>query len=325
MKLTATELLGLSHGALGVGESEGYVSLYRFSETQREYYQQTNPHFFEKALATASVRLETVTDATAMCFSYRAKKTSGRTFCYFDLLVDGVLSAHVGKEIEGADEGTVTLPLPEGTHRVALYFPALFEVRVKDVVLEGATFALPVQKSLSMLALGDSITQGYDAVYPSLSYANVVADTLGATLLNQAIGGEVFNPGVVDGHLGFTPDMVTVAYGTNDYTFRKKEEIKRDAAEFYARVRRAYPTSKIFAILPIWRADCDAVTEAGSFEEVRLMVRAAAEAEGLTVLDGLSFVPHLPDFFSDGYLHPNDLGFGCYAKALLSDLKKHLA
>ena len=40
---------------------------------------------------------------------------------------------------------------------------------------------------------------------------------------------------------------------------------------------------------------------------------------------GLSFVPHLPDFFSDGYLHPNDLGFGCYAKALLSDLKKHLA
>ena len=54
MKLTANELLKLSHGALSVGEdNEGYISLYRFSEMQRAYYKATNAHFLENQLMSS--------------------------------------------------------------------------------------------------------------------------------------------------------------------------------------------------------------------------------------------------------------------------------
>ena len=42
------------------------------------------------------------------------------------------------------------------------------------------------------------------------------------------------------------------------------------------------------------------------------------------VLDGRPFVPHVPDFFSDLYLHPNDMGFKCYANALYEAMKPHV-
>ena len=44
------------------------------------------------------------------------------------------------------------------------------------------------------------------------------------------------------------------------------------------------------------------------------MIREEEEKAGFSVLDGMTLVPHLPEFFSDKFLHPNDLGFGIYAE-----------
>ena len=35
---------------------------------------------------------------------------------------------------------------------------------------------------------------------------------------------------------------------------------------------------------------------------------------------GYNLVPHRPEFFSDGRLHPNDLGFGVFAQNLQREL-----
>lgn len=327
MKLTTKDLEALAHGAVSVKETaDGYTHFFRFSDKQMDYYRETNNDFYIKSFGTASIRIELTTDATAISFTYRAKKSSSRTFFHFDLYVDGAMTAHVGKEnAEALEEGTITLSLPEGEHRVALYFPALYAVTVKNFTLENATFATPVEKKLKMLTMGDSITHGYDAVYSSLSYANILADALGASMVNQAIGAEIFNPGLVDGDLGFTPDVITIAYGTNDYFKSARKEFIENANAFYTRLCKAFPTAKIFALLPIWRGDRDTVTRVGTFEEAKEIVRAAAEAqEGVTTIDCYTFVPHLPEFFSDKYLHPNDLGFQCYAAGLLKALQKHL-
>ena len=45
-----------------------------------------------------------------------------------------------------------------------------------------------------MLCYGDSISQGYDAVFPSLSYTNQLARHFDAYSVNQCIGGERFVP-----------------------------------------------------------------------------------------------------------------------------------
>ena len=62
----------------------------------------------------------------------------------------------------------------------------------------------------------------------------------------------------------------------------------------------------------------------GSFEQARHIIRAAAEREGLYVVDGMELVPHVPSVYNDQYLHPNDLGFAFYAEKLLPHFKRLL-
>ena len=47
------------------------------------------------------------------------------------------------------------------------------------------------------------------------------------------------------------------------------------------------------------------------------MIREEEEKRGFTVVDGLTLVPHHPDYFAADCLHPNDRGFGAYACGLL--------
>lgn len=326
MRLTNESLKTLTHGALRFDEdSEGYLHFYRFTEKQADFYAKTNPDFYCKTMATSNVRIAFVTDATNLSFDYSACKRSSRRFCYFDIYAQGVMIAHEGADECDEIEGHINVALPVGHKEVVVYLPPLFGAAIKGLTLENATVAAPIGKARKMLIVGDSITQGYDAVYPSQSYANLITDMLDATAVNQGIGGEVFNPDVIDAALGFSPDLITVAYGTNDYSKRTREDFTAAANEYYARLRRAFPTAKIFALLPIWRGDTAKPRSVGSFEEAKAIVRAAAEAQANTVvLDGNTFVPHLPEFFSDKYLHPNDMGFKFYADALLAAMVKEL-
>ena len=327
MKLTNTELKALCHGALWFDEDEqGYLHLYRFTEKQVDFYRETNMDFYYKTMATSNVRVSLTTDAAALSFDYLAHTRSSRKFCYFDIYVNDVMLAHEGENDCTETTGTVTLALPAGTNEITVYLPPLFGAALKNFTLDGATFATPVTKKRKMLIFGDSITQGYDAVYPSQSYANLIADMLDATSVNQGIGGEIFNPALIDGELGFTPDLITVAYGTNDYSKCTREDMIAAANGFYARLREAFPETPIFALLPIWRGDTkNKVSAVGTFEEAKAIVRDAAERQPNTVvIDGNTFVPHLPEFFSDKHLHPNDMGFKFYADALFAALAPYV-
>ena len=42
--------------------------------------------------------------------------------------------------------------------------------------------------------------------------------------------------------------------------------------------------------------------------------------QNITVIDTINFVPHFAEFYEDGYLHPNDMGYMKYAECL----KEHL-
>jgi lysophospholipase L1-like esterase len=166
--------------------------------------------------------------------------------------------------------------------------------------------------------LGDSITQGYDAVFSSQCYANKMAHMLDAEIVNQAIGGEIFRPAILDEQLPFAPDLITVAFGTNDWSGQTAENFEKNADGFYTKLANLYPNTPVFAILPIWRADWEKVTKAKPFHESRAILKALAEKHpNFHVIDGMALTPHLPAFFSDLYLHPNDLGFEIYAEELV--------
>ena len=75
-----------------------------------------------------------------------------------------------------------------------------------------------IQKKPKTLTLfGDSITQGYDVLYPSSHYLLKCAATLNAQIYNKAIGGDIFRPELAQIKDSYEPDYIVVAYGTNDW------------------------------------------------------------------------------------------------------------
>ena len=176
-----------------------------------------------------------------------------------------------------------------------------------------------------MIMFGDSITQGYDAVYPSLTYASIVARELDADAINKGIGGETFFPELASLADPVKPEIVTVAYGTNDWNVCTREHFDKSCREFYENVCRTYPNSKIFAITPTWRADYDRETKFGApHAELDGIIRGLISDLPVSILSGYSLLPRVRSFFADEYLHPNDLGFSVYARELLKQIKKYL-
>lgn len=326
MKLNLEQMKEITLGALKIETNgAGEYCFYRFTEHQMEDVYIEIPDFYKKSKAAAGVRLDFLTDSESLSFRYTIKSGSSRKFYFFDCFVDGVLVSHEG-EMEMSDKAgeiTVTLGTDKRERRVTLWLPGLSIVRLSDVTLDDGASLRRAPTACKILVLGDSITQGYDAVYPSQSYANKMAWALDAEIVNQAIGGEIFRPAILDEELPFTPDLITVAFGTNDWSGQTAEAFEKNADGFYTKLAGLYPDTPVFAILPIWRADWEKVTRTKPFHESREILRTLAEKHpNFRVIDGMTLTPHLPAFFSDLYLHPNDLGFQIYAQELVRQMKE---
>ena len=62
----------------------------------------------------------------------------------------------------------------------------------------------------------------------------------------------------------------------------------------------------------------------GSLDEACEFIREVAEKNDFIIIDGRPFMPQCPEFFWDGRLHPNDLGFAEYAAGVISEIEKHI-
>ncbi|MBQ8895027.1 MAG: SGNH/GDSL hydrolase family protein [Clostridia bacterium] len=328
MKLTIEEIKDFVTGAVEVELRDGMFRFYRFAPEQAERYLTVakNEDFHLKTFATAGVRLECVTDASALRFRFSARRCSSRQFCYINGYVDGEPAKTFGEgKVQDEYEGTFELELPEGTHRVTVYLPNFYGMAIGEVELENATFAEPYNRKYTMVCYGDSITQGYDAIQPAVSYVNVLADLLDAAPVDKGIGGDRFFPDLLEINDGVEPDLVTVAYGTNDWSGATREKFEETMTGFMKGLAHRYPKSKIFVITPIWRGNWqDTTKKAGGFLQVSGEIKAEAEKYGFTVIEGMDLVPHDPAYFVADQLHPNEEGMKIYAEKLAEKMQKQL-
>ena len=178
-----------------------------------------------------------------------------------------------------------------------------------------------------MLIFGDSITHGYDALYPSHSYATRLATLLDADARNKGIGGEVFQPRLaLTKEHDFAPDLITVAYGTNDWGHRDAQTLEMNLREFYRNLAQTYPNAKIFALSPVWRGKRSNPALCGkpfAWVDERI-ADVARELPNVTHIPGIDFVPHDPACYSPDILHPNDIGFATYAERAYHAIKAQL-
>lgn len=305
-------------GALDIFEEDGWICFSRFTDNQGIWLK--NNGFPRDRYSTSGMRMEFETRGGLLAFDYHAEQSTRSDFPIFglEITVDGLPSYHLYKEELPLDD-KIEFIIPEADDfvHVAVYFPLRASLKIKNVVFPDD--AQCVKKNLKILTLGDSITAGAVCKHANHCYVNILADKLNAELLNQGVGGARFFPDFLE-KLPFCPDIVTVAYGVNDFIdgvlFTEIPNI------FYEKLYSLYKEKKIIVLLPIWYG-LENANNKKTLEQGRKYIKEIAEQyPNISVIDCKEFVPHLAEFYWDSEsLHPNDLGFLYYGNNLFEKIK----
>lgn len=329
MKLSAEQIYSICMGATRVEETDKGVRLLRFTKEQEELYRVTNEEFFIKTFAPAGVRLSFETDSSFLFMKVNITQATSRKYFSFDVSVNGEMIGYLDNYSQTElplDYTTAELPLGlyskrfelgKGRKRVCIYMPWSVMVELQELSLEDSADLVPVRPGKKLLAFGDSITQGYDALRPSNRYVSRLADMLHVEEINKGIGAECFFPALAKERDNMEPDYITVAYGTNDWNGIEEDVFKKNCSAFFEALSKNYPNAKIFAITPIWRKDRLDYKKFGLFEKVEEDIREiVSKYPNITCIRGYEFVPGEECYFADLYLHPNDSGFEHYVNNL---------
>ena len=319
------QLKPLFSGVVSFEEKNGYLKLLRYTKRQMEFYEKTSDRDYLRAGASSNILLDFNTNSKNFRFDYKTVRASSLQMGYIDVYVDGKLRLHSGKMDADENEAVIDLKMQSGVKRITVYFPCLFASQIKNFMIDENSFAEKVQKETKFMFFGDSITQGYISEFPSLSYANLISSRFNAESINQAIGGEFFDVNHLYDMPDFSPDVIFVAYGTNDWNSEK--DITANAKEYFDKLTRLYPQTKIIDILPIWRTDIEIKNKIKkySFDDARNYIKeVCSHYNNVTVLNGYDYIPHFQNFYYD-HVHPNELGYSYYANSLEIDLRKVLS
>lgn len=310
----------LFKNCLFVDECDGWYSPSRFTPSQLEYYGRADSTW-KRSASPSSVALRFKTAATKLSLEYRILGKA-RDWAVFDVVSDGKLFSSVTLE---ADEGRVELSLSgDPEHEVNVYLPHLAVTNIKNITADAPLYPVPDRK-MRWLALGDSITQGMVARHPLSAYPSLMSEALGCEVINAGVGGIEFNAEELD-YVGFEPDLITVALGTNDWNGISTGDMTARVTAYFDKLLSLYKCEKIYAITPIWRSD-EGTTKSGvSFAEHRgTIADAVSRYPRVRLVDGYTLVPHDRELFGDPIerqVHPNEQGFAHYSKNLLNVILK---
>lgn len=329
-RLTVAQMRDITTGAADIAEENGRIRFLRFSEAEAAVIQNPN------SLCPAGIQMEFETDASALrlCVHVRPAYTI-RTYFSLDVFLNGQplgsLCNFREEECAGnyaertylMGEFSGEFPLGAGKKQVRIVFPHSAVAEIIKMELTDCSCLIPVRRKKTLVAYGDSITQGYDALHPSHTYAMRLADALDAALYNKALGGAIFAPALADAARDIPADCVLVAYGTNDWGAQDEKSFRETADAFLDAIAKRYPHIPTVVLTPIWRKDHTVPRTVGAFSHVaEILQELCGKYADVTVVSGWDLVPHDEGFFADLYLHPNDAGFSHYCKNLLKEIRR---
>lgn len=340
MKLDLSQIKDITLGAARIEEIEGGIHFYRFTKEQEELYR--NRHLYNKhshdpytkTFSTSGVQMRFRTDSQSLFLNVDVEKGSTRRYFSVEVFINGERLDAIKNFSEEELVGDFTkwkfplgnfskkFDLGEGEKEVRVYFPWSVKTILKEFVLDDGSFITPIKPKKQLLCFGDSISHGYDVLYPSNKYLTKLADILDAEEHNKAIGGEVYFPELAKTKENFEPDYIIVEYGSNDWSKCTGEELTQNCRGFLCNVSNTYPNAKIFATTPIWRKDMHEEKPFGDFMGVEEVIREQAVGlENISVIRGFEFVPQDESLFADLRLHPSDKGYEYFLENLLKGMK----
>ncbi len=329
--MTNEELKKYYFGAYSFEEVEGgWLQAFQYTKAQMEYFKGAFDFWYDRCMATTAKTIEFVTEGTKVSFDYKLIWLGSPDS--FELAVNGQITKityvmDLLKENEKGEEpkegipegsipkeGKIEWELPEGKKSVVIYLPSDATVLVRNLEVNAAVER--PQKNGKVLWLGDSITQGYGPLRSSMTYVSVANRLLNYDVINQGIGGYIYDKKSLMKMDGYQPDKIIVALGTNQFW----AETMKDVEEYYEALTGLYGNEiPILCISPVWRGDVPEHYEkfVSFCENVK---KIAGSYQNVTVVDGFTLVPHLKEYYLDN-LHPNCLGTENYGRNLVEAIR----
>ena len=310
--MTNRELQDIWFGAYSFEETgDGWLRAFQYTKAQMEYFRSAFDFWYDRCMATTAKTLEFTTEAETVSFEYRFTWTGSQDS--FELAADGLIT-EIRYVKDLPEEGKLEWKLPAGKKDVVIYLPADATVELRNCEIGGAY--TPAKKNEKVLWLGDSITQGYGPLRSAMTYVSVANRILNYDVINQGIGGYIYDKKSLMKMDGYTPDKIIVALGTNQFGC----ETMKDVEEYYETLTGLYGETPVLCVTPLWRGDVpDGFPTLERFcENVK---KIAGKYPNVKIADGFTLVPHLPEYFRDN-LHPNELGCETYGRNLVEEIRK---
>ena len=345
------------HGALGTGDKNlGWVAPMRFTQLQKRVVcscMSWHPGLYRQmAQCSAGVYLEFVTDAKQVFIEARLGDIPSGTQASLDLVAayQGPLDIYDGISI---DIDTIHVPvakpqeycphlqgiyldinayLEEQVHttncipgcaprrHIKVWLPSLAPCFIRKIIHNGS-FADPVPRNIQTLVLGDSIAQGFVSIDPAFSWAAQLNEGLRCDVLNQGLGGQIFQPESLQGLDSYIqPNKIIVCYGANyRYEPCKASVVSRDIKRYFAQLARMWPEARVWAITPFWHDERLWPGHPKScFNDVEYMIRSEVDRyPTMKVVDGKKLLAHKNELMADGFEHPSLAGHQEIAQSLI--------
>ena len=327
MFLTFEQIKSVTQGAVRILSENGKYRFFRLTQQETE----TAENLY--ASETAGIQMKFRTDGSILKMKIRAEREiPGRTFFFFDIIVNnqltGCIKNYDENNIEAYTEKSYPLgdfcgefELGTGEKSVRIVFPYSAIATIEEIELVDATYIEPVKSKKKIVAYGDSITQGFDALHPSQTYVMQLSEALNAEIVNKGLGGAIFRPEFAAA-VNDSADYVFVAYGTNDWYGCTQDVFKENVRGFFENITKNYSNSPIYVITPLWRKDLVDEKKFGDFLDVDKIIKSICkDYKNVIVISGWELVPHDENLFGDFRLHPSDEGFTHYSNNLLKELK----
>ena len=146
------------------------------------------------------------------------------------------------------------------------------------------------------------------------------ADTIGCEILNQSLGGAVFQPGLLWGLAQYiVPVCIIVALGTNyRYEPSRPREVSTDIHRYFDELRRVWPHVPVCCIDMFWHnPDYFPPNAMSAYSQVNTFIHAAiAQYDEMYSIDGSLLMEHSTAHLADGYVHPGKTGAAQIAQEL---------
>lgn len=315
MEINGEQLAAIALGCRAVTAADGAWQFMRLPDALAAVYTD-NAAAQVRIVCPSGVRLRFVSETTTLRLALRYG-AAARAYYQGVALVDGI--AYPFGATEGAErwEGEIYLGT-RMSRTIDIWLPHLVHVDLCRLAIDDECEVIPVPLPRRWLAYGDSITQGMTVPLPTQMFIAQSALALQAEVRSLAFGGAMLDAILAQVDPGCAYDIVSIAYGTNDFNSDVPlETYAENARRLLHHLHMLAPARPILLITPIpWAGRATPNGLGATLEDYRAVLRPlTGEVPGCHIVEGTELITDDPALFVDG-IHPNEAGMTMYAKGL---------